>query len=300
MYTFEKFAEVAADSPRGLHRAAQLQFAAADVKGARKSLHRAIELDKTFYPAYIAIIELESKVGNNTAAVEYTRRLKSSTQPSAERDVSLGNLYYRYGHYRAAAGSYLSALFAEPNARILVNLYRAHRADRSVHQVLPHLENWMQDNPDDDVVLRSLATAYDDVGRTKDAIASHLKLLERQPDDLGAVNNLASLYQKVGDTRALEFAERANKLAPEHPATLDTLGWVLVQSGKVKRGLKYLRKAAKLDPDLDEVHYHLGIALLDLGQREDAVSELERALKSGQYFDGDDHAKKLLSEMSGG
>ena len=43
-----------------------------------------------------------------------------------------------------------------------------------------------------------------------------------------ALNNLATAYQQEKNPLALEYAEKAYKLAPDSPAVLDTLGWILV------------------------------------------------------------------------
>ena len=49
---------------------------------------------------------------------------------------------------------------------------------------------------------------------------------------------------------AIEYAEKANKLAPDQPDVLDTLGTLLVEKGDKARGIELLRKASKLAPDI--------------------------------------------------
>ena len=67
--------------------------------------------------------------------------------------------------------------------------------------------------------------------RNRDAIAQYEEVLKLSPQNALALNNLANLYQREKDGRALATAEQALKLAPEHPGIQDTLGWILVEQG---------------------------------------------------------------------
>ncbi len=65
------------------------------------------------------------------------------------------------------------------------------------------------------------------------------------------LNNLAFAKSQLGETEdAIRIALEAVQIAPDHPAVLDTAGWLMVQSGEDrKRGLELLEKASRLDPD---------------------------------------------------
>lgn len=73
------------------------------------------------------------------------------------------------------------------------------------------------------------------------------------------LNNLAFAYSKIGDTaKALDYAERALKLAPGNPSVMDTMGWLLHQSGKDRqRALALLREAARKAPGNATIARHL-------------------------------------------
>lgn len=76
------------------------------------------------------------------------------------------------------------------------------------------------------------------------------------------LNNLAFAKSKLGKREdAIRIALEAVKIAPDHPAVLDTAGWLLVETGKdPARGLKMLEKAARLDPDNVKIAQHLAAA----------------------------------------
>lgn len=73
------------------------------------------------------------------------------------------------------------------------------------------------------------------------------------------LNNLAFAYSQAGSSaKALEFAERALKLAPDNPSVMDTAGWLLHQSGKDRRrALALLREAARKAPGNATIARHL-------------------------------------------
>ena len=65
------------------------------------------------------------------------------------------------------------------------------------------------------------------------------------------LNNLAFAKSQLGETEAaIEIALKAARIAPDHPAVLDTAGWLLVESGRDRsRGITMLEKASRLAPD---------------------------------------------------
>jgi len=76
---------------------------------------------------------------------------------------------------------------------------------------------------------------------------------------------------------ALAFIERALALKPDDPAVLDSMGWVQYRLGNLEEALRYLRRA--LDETQDgEIAAHLGEVLWALGERDAAWRVWEAAL----------------------
>ena len=81
--------------------------------------------------------------------------------------------------------------------------------------------------------------------------------LKQNANNALTLNNLALIYFKQGDSRALGLAAKAFALAPNNPAVLDTYGWILVGSNERDKGIALLQQAAKLKPDATEIAEHL-------------------------------------------
>lgn len=96
------------------------------------------------------------------------------------------------------------------------------------------------------------------------AYQAYLRLLEKMPDDLMALNNIACLLAEtinpprpqeglIYSKRAYELMQRRGTIEPQ---ILDTHGWVLVLCGRVDDGIDLLRKVVEQNP-FPAARYHL-------------------------------------------
>ena len=76
------------------------------------------------------------------------------------------------------------------------------------------------------------------------------------------LNNLAYAHNRMGNNaKALGYAMRALKLAPDNPSVMDTAGWLLVETGGDRnRALDLLRAAARKAPGNATIRTHLSVA----------------------------------------
>jgi len=93
---------------------------------------------------------------------------------------------------------------------------------------------------------------------------------------------LAHIYLDLGRAeRAREELETALAQAPGNPQFLALLGESERQLKNPRRSLELNRQALQIDGAFAEARYYLGLALYDLGQRDEAINELERVVQSG-------------------
>lgn len=136
-----------------------------------------------------------------------------------------------------------------------------------------------------------LASLYERDGNVSKAI-EHLE--RASPSTPYVLNNLALLYSKNGDTRALATARAAAQQAPNDGEIADTYGWILFRNGNVKDALKSLRASQTSNPTDAERSYHLGAALIAVGQKQEGILMLKNALEISDNFEGAPEAKKLV------
>lgn len=89
------------------------------------------------------------------------------------------------------------------------------------------------------------------------AIEAYREALNRNPNNVIALNNLAWVLGEEEDPEAIELAARAAELAPDNAAVLDTYGWILFRQGDPEQAKEILRQAKELDPDNSDIAQHL-------------------------------------------
>jgi tetratricopeptide (TPR) repeat protein len=176
----------------------------------------------------------------------------------------------------------------------VIKLQRVLRQAGDVNNADKQLANWISQHPQDTAVRSFSAQLSLAQGHNQEAIAQYQEILKVVPKSVLALNNLAILYQKEKDSRAIAVAEQALKLGPDRPGIQDTVGWILVEQGQLPRGVELLRKAAAKAPNDGSVRYHFGVALAHSGAKKEAKKEIEAAIASGQTFPELDEAKTLL------
>ncbi|MBY0338180.1 MAG: tetratricopeptide repeat protein, partial [Acetobacteraceae bacterium] len=164
------------------------------------------------------------------------------------------------------------------------------------------LEAWLARQPRDPAVLSTLAQIDLQAGRDEVARRRLLDVVQQQPGNAAALNNLAWLVQKAGTPAALAearpLAERALFLAPTAEAA-DTLGWILARQGERDRGVALLRQAAATRPE-PGMAFRLAWALGEAGHRAEARGVLEPLLAAGAAFPERQEAERLLARLRGG
>jgi tetratricopeptide (TPR) repeat protein len=116
------------------------------------------------------------------------------------------------------------------------------------------------------------------------------QLLQLEPNDLFALNNLANLLVDEAlvpqPEEARKYSQRAYeqvKRAQPFPAAIfDTHGWVLIQCGspqQVDEGIDILQRVVR-QTSLPEAHYHLGEGYLKKQDAKKAIEELRMAAQT--------------------
>jgi len=116
--------------------------------------------------------------------------------------------------------------------------------------------------------------------RNEDAERHYLRVLELDPDNVYALNNLAYLLSKneANAARARNLSGRAIELQPGVPAFLDTHAVVLLRLGETSEAEIYARRAVEADPNEAEYKITLAEILLRGGKFAEAMTVAESAL----------------------
>jgi len=125
----------------------------------------------------------------------------------------------------------------------------------------------------------NLAMAYELLGRKKRCRQVYERVLELDPHNTLAMNNLAYLLAEEGIMlrQALRLASNAVLLEPANGVYLDTLGWVHYKLGNYEPARQALEKALATGVDEAEIYHHLAQVYKKLGNEPKARELLEKA-----------------------
>lgn len=294
--TFEELQRVSPDSSQTLYLLGSVHELLEQTKEARQQYEKALSVARDHLASQLALARLEVREKHPDAALRIARQIQQQRPDVAIGYRLEGDILMQEEKPAAAVKAYEEGLGKEASPGLVLAVYSARK---KLGQAEPHavLENWLETHPDDFSVRTALAGALQELGDMEAAVMHYQKVLSNRPDDVVALNNLAWVAQQLGDSDAVGYAERAYKLAPESPAVIDTLGWLLVNRGDMQRGLALLEKAVAKAPHLAEVRYHLGVALYRAGKESRARAELERALAMDDSFTGAKQARDLLEKL---
>jgi tetratricopeptide (TPR) repeat protein len=151
-----------------------------------------------------------------------------------------------------------------------------------------------------------LTLAYEktsDNSYLKTAIVTYESLLDKMPNNIGVLNNLAYLLAESNDrlAEALEYAQKAHKARPNNPGFLDTYSYVLYKNGRLSEAEEFLQAALQQyeawNTDVPaDVYEHLGMIKEETGERARALDAYKQALEivsSGEL--ASDVAKERIS-----
>jgi len=160
------------------------------------------------------------------------------------------------------------------------------------------LESWLADHPDDVSVLRHLGLLFHTAKQPDKARDVYEHILELEPNDTLALNNLAWIYLDEGDERALELARKAYEVDPNRSNLVDTYGWIILKQTQDKsRALNLLQQALLSTPYDPDVVYHTAYAMRELGRVDEARKLLERYIAGQGDAPGVQRARDLLGEL---
>jgi tetratricopeptide (TPR) repeat protein len=156
---------------------------------------------------------------------------------------------------------------------------------------------WMKEHPKD-VAFRlhrgDVATTQKDYQL---AARYYREALESQPNNPTLLNNLAWVSGQIKAPKAIEYAEKANQLAPNQPPFIDTLAMLLADKGETAKAIELLRKALEISPQAAAIQLNLAKVLISVGKRDEARKELDAIAKLGTKFSGHAEVERLQKEL---
>lgn len=294
---FSKWVEATPDNPMAHYHLAEALHLKGATTDALRSLDQALVLAPDLAQAIGVKATLLADSGRAGEGLKLATELQRKQPKSPAGFIAEAEILAKAGRHAEAGDVFVKAAELARDNRLALRAHEAYVRAGLTQRGMAWLERWLAANPDDHPVRHNLALTQIRAGKLKEAAGQYEQLLKAHPRNAVVANNLAWLYSELKDPRALQIAEQAHKLDPDNPATLDTLGWILVQRGEARRALQYLSKAHTLAPDAPEIHYHLAAGQAAAGDRKAALASLERLLSGKREFAQQAEAARLFEQL---
>lgn len=183
---------------------------------AEKFCLKAISLDENSSRTYKAIGAIYRDVGRYKDALEYLEKAVQIDDFDYASSITLAGTYDLIGKKELAEELYLKALDKFP-------------------------KNWRVYSAYGYFLARN--------GRHEDAIVNYKKILKYMPENINALNNLATSYMYIGDFKAsAELFEQASEIEIDSAVLVNT-GTMYYSLGDIEKASVFYEKALRLEPN---------------------------------------------------
>lgn len=234
-------------------------------------------------------------------------RAESEKNPGRpEFRLALGNTAFQAGRYDLALAEYhavLEKVSPDKDPRGAADVYfrlgEAYRRKGETQAGIDAMNKAKTLVPDNISILNYLGSMLDATGKKEDARKTYEAALRIDPNDPMALNNLAFLIAETGGDldQALTYAQRAKQKLPQMFEVSDTLGWIYLKKNLSENAIEIFRDLVKKQPDHSTYRYHLGLALHQKGDNQNARKELQVALQSKPPKEEEGKIKELIAKI---
>ena len=295
--TYSKLSSLLPKSPLPQLRMAEIQLAAKNKDAAMQSLRKALAIKEDLIEAQRGMMMLDVDAGRTDNAIAIARQVQKQRPKEAVGYIFEGDVYALKKNWADAVSVYRTGIKQSGSTELAVKLHAVLNASKGAAESDKFVAEWLKDHPKDlqfQLYLAEAANAQKNYAR---ASKYYRVLVDAQPENPAMLNNLAWTLSQTKDPKAIDYAEKAYKLAPDQAALMDTLGVLLVDRGDTERGIGLLRKAIEATPQASVIRLNLARALVKAGKKEDAKKELDELAKLGDKFPMQADVSKLMQGL---
>ncbi|MBL8344520.1 MAG: PEP-CTERM system TPR-repeat protein PrsT [Rubrivivax sp.] len=291
------FGQLASKNPsEAIHqlRLAEAHVMGKDLAAARSALRKALEIEPESLAARRGLAALALQQERPDEARAIAREIQKSRPKEATGYQLEGDVERQQRNWPAAVAAYRRAFSIARSTDLAIRLHQSLFAGGQRADADRLVADWQKENPKDfgfSYYLGDLAMSRADFT----AGEKHYRaVLDAQPRNALALNNVAWLMAKQGKTGAVPLAEQANQILPNRPQLMDTLATALAAEGEVKRAIDVQKRALQIDRNDPNLRLNLARLHLKAGEKPQARAELEDLARLGDRFRAQAEVTELL------
>lgn len=293
------FGKVAAAQPASAEaqfRLAEAQIRNKDADAANRTLRKVLQIDPQSLHAQTRLMQLALADKRFDEAMAFAKSVQKQRPSSAAGYMLEGDVHANQRKLGLALAAFRSALERDKSSLTAMKVHSATTLALSTADANRFAAGWLKDHPKDVAFMIHLGSSAMEAKQFGTAEGHFKAALTLQPDHPPTLNNLAWVILQQMKPGALEYAEKANKLAPEQAPFMDTLAAALANEGQLGKAVDLQRKALAKATGVAAPGYRLRLAklLLKAGDTTKARTELETLKALGDKFSGQHEVTTLL------
>jgi cellulose synthase operon protein C len=295
--TFKKLGSLQPRNATIEMRLAEAYLAAQDRDAAARSLRRAAELQPELVGPQRALAVMAVQDNRPGDALPIARELQKRSPKDPAGFALEGEIEVSRKGWDAAIAAYRAAVQRNPSSELNSKLHAALVSGGKTAEADRLAAEWLKAHPKDAVFqyyLGDIALARNDYAGAE---ARYRSVLELQPDNALALNNVAWLLVKQGKPGGVALAEQANKLMPDRAPLLDTLATALEADNQLPKAIDTQKRAIVVDPKDPTLTLRLAKLYIKGGEKDRARAELDALAKLGDKFPAQPEVTQLLKSL---
>jgi len=295
--TFAKLVEAQPLSPQAQLRLAAVQYASKNIASAEKSLRKALELKPDFLDAQRSLMVLSLEAQAYPDALAIARTVQKQRPNDAIGFIFEGDIQSAQKNWNSAVDAYRAGLKIVDSTDLAVKVHATTVKTDKAADADRFAVTWLKAHPSDVrflFYLGEMKLARKDYAAAE---AHYLAIVQAEPDNAPALNNLAWVSQQLHRDNAISYAEKANRLDPKQPAFMDTWALLLSSKGDHAKAIELQTKALEAEPANNQYRLNLAKIYLAAGDKRKARSELDVLAKLGDKVPSHAEVTALINTL---
>ena len=282
--TYSKVTDMQPLAPAPLIYLAEAQFADKNTAAAKRHLEKALELKPDFLDAQRRLLALAITERNFTEALKIAQSIQKQ-RPNSTIGVFLeADVRIAQKDWDMAIGALRSGLKRSDSTDLAIKLHATLRSAEKAGEADKLAAEWSIRHPKDGVFIAYLAGIALNQKNYPEAEQKYLALLDIDPKNAVALNNIAWVTHQLGKKEALGYVEKALEISPKQPEFMDTLANILADKNKFERAVAIMTEVIALQPGNNEFRMNLAKIYIKSGDKAKAKEELEILSKLGEKY----------------
>ena len=295
--SFNRMAALQPQSSLPFLRMASANLIAGDRDAASQNLRKALEIEPKSLEAQQGQVSLAMAAQKPGDALAISRAVQKQRPKEQVGYMLEGEIHAAGKAWDKAADAFRSGLKQVASPELAVRLHDVLLSAAKKPEADRWAAEWSRTQPKDAAFPFYLGNRALTLNELPESLRQFERVVAIQPENAAALNNLAWLKGQLGRDGALADAERANALAPNQPAFMDTWAMLLSAANQHERALEMQKKVVQLQPQVLEFKLNLAKIQIKAGNKDAARALLDELSAAGDRFSAQaevDRLKKTL------